>query len=515
MRHGFAAPGRYHIARPLRCRLSTTTDHEPILRALLAIAAVSLTGLAVCAVGWYRAATAPADLEDLSAEERLLLVQEIVELAPGVHRRTWFEPAIGYTLHPGAEIDAWGDRFTSDELGYRNPPLAKAPGTFRVVFAGDSWTYGMGVRMEESYPRVVARLANRHGGQERPIEAWTVALPGYNTQNYTSALWYFFERLDPDAVVICPSGNDNHSTVGIRPNGSVARAAVDRDDFGDPHAIFYRVRRLDSYRFRERWRQSFEALRQTELRLERLGIPVLHFFLARWEGADVHARVAASRLAAPYLIAPLELTLGRWENPPPFAHGNPAANELYAEMAYRGLAHLLGWRSLPAPDRRAEIEVFDAPPGGEDWGARFDRLSAAATAKKIPEGFRPSTSTAARSQAAGALDAETGLMGRATTILVRHRPGARTLRLTVRRLPDAPSLYPLALTVEIPSPAGGRRTTVTVPADGPDVHRLSLPIPEDLRPGSALDVVLVAERAVASRRTPAARSLYVESVDTD
>ncbi len=485
---------------------------EPILRVLLAIAAASLAGLAVCAVGWYRAATATADLEDLSPEERQLLVKEIVELAPGIHRRAWFEPAIGYTLRPGAEIDAWGDRFTSNELGYRSPPAAKAPGTFRVVFVGDSWTYGMGIRGEESFPRVVARLANRHGGQERPVEAWTLALPGYNAWNYTAALGYFFERLEPDAVVLCPSGNDNHSTPGILPDGSVAQAVVDRDRFGDPHAVTYRTRRLDSYRFRERWRQSFAALRQAELRLERLGVPVLHFFLARWEPVDVHARVAANRLTAPYLIVPLELTLGRWENPPPLRHGTAVANELYARMVYRGLAHLLDWRPLPEDDERSDVEIFAAPPRDQDWGALFDRLSAAATAKEIPESFRPSP--AARLQVAGALDLETGLMGRATTILVRHRPGGRTLRVTVRRLADAASLYPLALTVAIPSPAGGTRTTVTVPASGPVVHRLSLPIPGDLRPGSALDVVLVAERSVTSPRSLAARSLYIESIDT-
>ncbi len=500
--------------------MKETAGNEPILRGLLAVAAASLAGLAVCAAGWYRAATAPADLEALSAKQRLSLVEELVELAPGIHRRAWFEPAIGYTLRPDAEIEAWGDRFRTNELGYRSPPAAKAPGTYRVVFLGDSWTYGMGVRGDESFPRALARLANRRPGAERPIEAWTLALPGYNLWNSTAALWFFYERLRPDAVVVCPSGNDNHSTPGVLPNGSVATTAVDRDRFGDPHPVVYRARRLDSHRFRQRWRASFAALRQTELRLRRLGVPVLYFFLARWEPVDVHARVAAAGLEAPYLVVPLELTRGRWENPPPFGHGTAAANELYARMVYRGLERLLGWPPLAnereppeaAGEEPADIAVFDAPPAGEDWGALLDRLSAEATAETIPESFRPSAG--ARMQAAGPFDAATGLMGRATTILVRPRPGARYLRLAVRRLPDAPSLYPLKLTVRLPSPAGGSHAELTVPAAGPDRHRLSLEIPPDLRPGSALDVVLVAERAVAAPESLASRSLYVESIDT-
>ena len=489
-----------------------TTVPEPVLRALLAVAAASLLGLLVCAAGWYRAARAPAGLEALSAEDRRLLAREMVELSPGVHRRAWFEPEIGYTLHPGAELTAWGDTFETDELGYRTAPAAKAAGTYRVVFLGDSWTYGMGVRAEESFPRVFERLANRHGGSDRPIEARTLALPGYNAFNYTAALWYFYQRLEPDLVVICPSGNDNHSTPEVLPNGSVATGAVRRDRFGDPHPIAYRARRLDSYRFRQRWRAAFDSLRQTEVRLGGLGIPVLYFFVARWEPPDVHARVAEAGLEAPYLIVPLELTLGRWENPPPFRHGTAAANELYGRMAYRGVARLLGWPALPEDDGWAEVEVFDAPPAGVDWAARFDRLSAEATAESIPGSFRPSA--AAKVQVAGPLDAETGLMGRAATVLVRHRAGARHVRLAVRRLEGAASLHPLTLTVAIPSPSGGTRTTATLAADGPEVHRLSLPIPEDLRPGSALDVVLVADRTVASPRSLAARSLYVESIET-
>lgn len=505
--------------------MKQAAGQERIANTLLAAAAISATGLLICAVGWYRAATSRVDLSDLSPGERLTLVEELVERNPGVHRPAWFEPAIGYTLRPSAELDAWGDAFRSNELGYRAAPTAKPPGTFRIVFVGDSWTYGMGVREEDSYPRVVERLANRHAGLEGPVEAWNLALPGYNTFNFLAALWYFFERLEPDAVVICPGGNDNHSTPAVLPNGAMASAAFERDRFGDPHAVTYRLRRLDSHRFRERWRMSFAALRDAERRLERLGVPVLLFFLARWEPPDVHARVAEAELESPYLIAPLELTLGEWENTPPFGHGTPAANRRYARMVYRGLERLLGWPALPAAEEPAAegpttegptaeelsaLTVFDGPPAG-DWGAAFDELSAEATAAAIPHSFRPSRSALA--QTAGPIDTETGLIGRATTVLVRSRPGARALQVAVRRLPDAPSLYPLNLAASIPSPSGGTRVETTVPAEGPEVHRFPVAVPADLEPGAAFDVVLVAERAVAAPGSLQARSLYVESVE--
>jgi hypothetical protein len=485
--------------------------HERIATVLLAVSAVSLTGLGVCAWGWYRAATAPVTPAELSAAARLELVEAMVATSPGVHRWSWFEPRIGYTLRPDAELTAWGDTFRSNALGYRTGSPEKAPGTFRVLFVGDSWSYGMGLREAESFPKVFERLAEEHAGLDRRVEAWNLALPGYNTLNQTAALDYFFERLAPDAVVISPTGNDNHSTPKVLPNGSVASGLVGTDLFGDPHGVVYRLRRLDSHRFRERWRIAFDALRRAEERLARRGVPLLHFFVARWQPADVHARVAGAGLTAPYLIVPLELTVGRWENPPPYGHGTPEANRRYGRMVYAGLAEELGWPPLPAPEETEEVTLHRGPPPGVDWRGRLDRLSAEATASRIPESFHPSR--AARIQVAGALDAGTGVLGRAATVLVRRPPGARRLRIAVHRLDDAPALYPLELTVKIPAPAAETFASFTVPADGPAAHRFTVEIPEELPPGSALDVILVAERAAAAPGSLAPRSLRIGSIE--
>ncbi len=490
---------------------------EPVALTLLAVAAVSLTGLMISAWGWYRAATAPVTAADLSPEERQALVQEMVETSPGVHRWAYFEPRIGYTMRPEAEVTAYEDTFTTNALGYRTGEPAKAPGTFRVVFVGDSWTYGMGVREAESYPRVVERLANRYAGVGQPIESWTLALPGYSALNYLSALAFFLERLEPDAVVICPSSNDNHSMVTVLPDGSLWAGGVTRDEFGDPHVVTYRARRFDTHRFRTRWRRALGLLRDTELRLENLGIPLLYFYLARWDPPEVHPLVHAGGLEAPYVIAPAKLTLGQWRNPPPMGHGTVAAHERYARIVYRGLSHLLGWAPLPTEAEPIETEVFDAPPAGENWAKTWDQVLAWGSRRHLGESFRPSPDLeyeTARYHDAGQLDLATGLIGRATTVLIRKAPGARWVRVTVRRLPDAPTLYPLDFTVTIPSPSGGIRRQATLQADGPEVMDLVLEIPEDLAARTALDVVFVAERTIVSPDVLAARSMYVELVET-
>ncbi len=490
---------------------------EAVVQVLLAIAAVSVTGLVVSIWGWYRAATAPVTAADLSPEERQALVQQMVAISPGEHRWAYFEPRIGYTLRPDAELSIYDDTFRSNSLGYRTGPEPKAPGTFRIAFVGDSWTYGMGVRQEESYPRVLERLANRYAGAERPIEAWSLALPGYSAANYLSALSFFFERIRPDAVVVCPSSNDNHSMVRVLPDGSLwAGGVLGEDEFGDPHVVTYRLRRLDTYRFRDRWRKTVELMRDTEERLARLEIPLLYFFLARWQPVDVHPLMQMGGLKAPYVITPIELTVNEWQLPPPLGHGTPEAHERYARLVYRGLSQVLGWTPLPAEADPEEIEVFDTVPE-IDPERNWDQVLAWGTRRDLAESFRPSPDldvVTGRYHDAGRLDLATGLMGRSATVLVRRAPEARWVRIAVRRLSDAPSLYPLDLVVSVPSPSGGSRRTITLSGDDPEVLSFALEIPEDLLARAAVDVVFVAERVVASPTVLAARSLYIESVET-
>ncbi len=483
-------------------------SEERIVRLLLAIAAVSSVGLLIFGLGWYRATSKRPDVTDLSQEVRQTLVQELIESSPGLYRWTWFEPRIGYTLVPNTQLTAWNDTFVANELGFRTGPPVKQPGTFRVVFVGDSWTYGMGISQAESFPEVFAGLANRWGGQDDPVEAWTMALPGYNLLSGLAALDYFFERLQPDAVVICPSGNDNHTTPVVLPNGSLGEAPT-RDAFGDPHNVTYRQRQLDSYRFRERWRVSYAALHETVEKLRLRQVPVLLAFVARWEEPQVHTALAEAGIATTFFVVPPEYTIGRWEGPPPVGHGNAAAQQLYGRWVYRALAHTLTWPDLPANTTVLDPPIYDQPTMPIDNSARTEWADW--TRDQVPLSFRPGEMAPA--QKTGLLDGESGAIGRATTILVRSRADSRSLRISVRRIVAAPSLYPLPLTVSISSPNGGTSVETVVPSRGPEPFQFEIDIPSDLRPGSALDVVLEAERSVASSAVLTGRSLIVESIE--
>ncbi|HEX5760158.1 MAG TPA: SGNH/GDSL hydrolase family protein [Thermoanaerobaculia bacterium] len=490
----------------------STTRREVLLdplaaRLLLALGAVGLAGTVLCAAGWLQCVRRPAPLERIGAEQRQVLLADLLRQSPGAFVPAWFHPPVGYTLKPGRRIRAWGDDFVANELGYRTWPPQKRAGTFRVVFAGDSWTFGLGVRREESFPHQFELLAHRAVAGRR-VEAWNLGLPGYNTLNELAALEFFFERLRPDLVVLCPTSNDRDSGGAVLPNGSLTRAGVQDDGLGADHSLVYRLRVLDSHQFRSRWRAAFAAVRRTEQRLRRQRVPLLLFFAATWPEPFAHRLVAEAGLAAPYVITPPELTGRSWRNPPPFRHGTPAANQLYGQMVYRGAAHLFGWPALAGADPRGAVPVYAAQEAATR-ASGVETLLRGET-RRLPESYRPSPR--AEVQCVGPMECATGLMGQATTVLVRRRPGATRLRVSVRRLAEAPSLYPLALSIEIPSPAGGSRRVVSVPADGPEVHSFALPLPGDVAAGAALDVVLRAERVAAAPQALAARSLLVAEI---
>lgn len=491
---------------------------EWVVSVLLLLAALGLTGSAVAGWGWWQAAQRAPSIAELSAEDRQRLIGELRSVSPGEHVWSYYEPRIGYTLKPETELTVWQDTFVANELGYRSGPVEKAPGTFRVLLVGDSWTYGMGVSGAESFPKVFERLARQHAGLGQEIEAWTLALPGYNTFNQLSAMWFFWDRLQADAVIFCPTDNDHHSTATILPNGSPWRGGLLQDQFGEPHSVTYRGSKLESYRFTERWRQAFDALADSVARLESLGVPTAMFFVARWEEPRVNYWLEQSAIEAPYTVLPASYTLGRWRNPMPLGHGTVEANRLYGEIVYRLAAEAWGWPSLPAAATDPETPEFPVhlrPPEGP-WAERYAVQVRRSTAKQIATSYRPGLESHA--QVAGQLGLRDGAMGQATTILVRRASQSRQLAVRIRRLQAAAGLYPLRLTVSIPSAADPQRRAFEVPASpsqsaGDEPLEFVLDLPRDVPPGAALDVTLESDRVVMAPDLLTARSLYVESIE--
>ena len=84
--------------------------------------------------------------------------------------------------------------------GFRGPAFQpKQPGERHLVFLGDSFTFGEGVRNEDVFPEVAARILR---GDTEQVEAYNLGVGGYNTSQSLDLLKRAGLGMQPDAVIL-------------------------------------------------------------------------------------------------------------------------------------------------------------------------------------------------------------------------------------------------------------------------------------------------------------------------
>ncbi len=96
-----------------------------------------------------------------------------------------------------------------DELGFRGAdvPREKPSGLYRILFVGDSFTFGEGVGDDEPFPVRVEAALNA-SSPPHPVQAINAGVAGYNTKDEVIYLERRWLALDPDLVVITFFLND-------------------------------------------------------------------------------------------------------------------------------------------------------------------------------------------------------------------------------------------------------------------------------------------------------------------
>jgi len=122
-------------------------------------------------------------------EYRLLPGAHAVEVIPEA------EPPYQWSYR----INAWG--FRGREISE-----AKPPGVRRVVFLGDSYTFGWGVDDPEVFPERISEILT--AGQQHRLEGLNLGVPGYNTVQEAECLRSEAGRFGPDLVVLSYVMND-------------------------------------------------------------------------------------------------------------------------------------------------------------------------------------------------------------------------------------------------------------------------------------------------------------------
>jgi len=128
---------------------------------------------------------------------------------------------------PQNEID-----HVTNSQGFRGPEFdepasetSEEPTPFRTAFLGDPLTFGEGVRFEDTYPEVTARLLEQRLPENSPpIRSYNFGVGGYNAEQSLYLLQHEVQEIHPDLVVLGYSINDAEPRIfDISPAGHVFR----------------------------------------------------------------------------------------------------------------------------------------------------------------------------------------------------------------------------------------------------------------------------------------------------
>jgi len=105
-------------------------------------------------------------------------------------------------MKPGMHMNIYGVEVQTNDLGFRDnrarvPP--KAPGEFRIIVLGDSFTFGPGVDYEHLYTSLLREHLQRGHPQVTVIN---LAVEGYNIIQYAAVLEEVGLSLEPDALLV-------------------------------------------------------------------------------------------------------------------------------------------------------------------------------------------------------------------------------------------------------------------------------------------------------------------------
>lgn len=190
---------------------------------------------------------------DLVPVEGVMTVNESeFDRLPGL-----FVPGQAITAAPGSRFP---HRVTIDSLGYRGVRAVSrrpAPGEFRVLYAGDSFTFGHNVHDEETLPAQLEEVLNQGCPGARVINA---GVSGFTILGEAEQVRRGLV-LEPDVVVVMSYENDLGELAHVRIWDQLALNRKVKSRF--PVSVVYRVMRESAL-----WRL---ALKSTLAARQRLG----------------------------------------------------------------------------------------------------------------------------------------------------------------------------------------------------------------------------------------------------
>jgi lysophospholipase L1-like esterase len=116
-----------------------------------------------------------------------------------------------WSFRPNSHDDSYvGVPVAINNLGLRgsDTTIAKPPGVFRIIGVGDSITFGYGVRVEDTFLRVLERDLNASAPAGVRYEVINAGDPATGLEYYTHFIEQDAPALQPDLILVCMALND-------------------------------------------------------------------------------------------------------------------------------------------------------------------------------------------------------------------------------------------------------------------------------------------------------------------
>jgi hypothetical protein len=128
------------------------------------------------------------------------------------------EGDIEYALIPNMDREFAGTRVVTNSLGLRDyRPPHKSDDTTQILVLGDSFTFGFGVPLEQSYPYLLEQRLNEMD-HEHPYEVINAGVPGYDTVDEAELLGRLMPHYSPKWIVVGLHPGDLISRQELRKN---------------------------------------------------------------------------------------------------------------------------------------------------------------------------------------------------------------------------------------------------------------------------------------------------------
>jgi len=167
----------------------------------------------------------------------------------------------------------------ANSMGFRDRETGPKSG-FRIIALGDSFTYGWGVELADSWPKVLERLCREHGGR---VEVLNLGCPGASVDVYAEVAERGIPLLKPDLVLVGVLQGEDLKQLDM--GGTMERLAGPRWALATVLARVIRPRPSTPSQVKDEWQRGVQMIQarlapEERMRLEQLDPEVKAMFLA-------------------------------------------------------------------------------------------------------------------------------------------------------------------------------------------------------------------------------------------